>query len=63
MSFAGLRPGFAVGGELLPDGVNAACGAGDFFVSELDESDGSFEKCPSELAVLTNIDNEHVGAG
>jgi UDP-N-acetylmuramate--alanine ligase len=57
---AGLDPSVAVGGERIDTGSNARDGAGEWFVAESDESDGSFMALHPEMAVLTNIDDDHV---
>jgi UDP-N-acetylmuramate--alanine ligase len=48
------------GGIINAYGTNARLGSGDWFVAEADESDGSFLKLPSTIAVVTNIDPEHM---
>jgi UDP-N-acetylmuramate--alanine ligase len=58
--FAGLDPTAAIGGELSDMGCNAKVGGGEYMVAELDESDGSFELFSTEIAVITNIDWDHV---
>ncbi len=60
LEYAKLDPCFAVGGILNNYNTNAKWGSGDFFVSEADESDGSFLKHPSKYAIVTNIDNDHL---
>jgi len=57
---AGLDPTIVVGGRLNTIGANAKLGAGDFFVAEADESDRSFLYLSPFIAVLTNIDAEHL---
>lgn len=57
---ASLRPTVAIGGELSDMGCNAKLGVGDHMVAELDESDGSFELFHPNVAVVTNIDWDHV---
>ncbi|MFH0840195.1 MAG: UDP-N-acetylmuramate--L-alanine ligase [Candidatus Omnitrophota bacterium] len=57
---AGLDPSAAIGGEVLNFGSNILCGMGDYFVAEADESDGSFLKFRPDIAVLLNIDKEHM---
>jgi UDP-N-acetylmuramate--alanine ligase len=58
---SGLDPTVAVGGTLaVLGGSNARLGAGDLMVAETDESDGSFLLLSPEIAVLTNVDREHV---
>ena len=57
---AGLKPTVAIGGELCDIGANARLGAGLPMVAELDESDGSFELFRTNVAVVTNVDWDHV---
>ncbi len=57
---AGINPTVAIGGELCDIGCNAKLGAGDYMVAELDESDGSFEFFSPDIAVITNIDWDHI---
>ncbi|MEW6076404.1 MAG: UDP-N-acetylmuramate--L-alanine ligase [Thermodesulfobacteriota bacterium] len=56
----GLDPTVVVGGRLNSIGTNALLGKGDFIVAEADESDGSFLKFTPSIAVVTNIDREHL---
>ncbi len=56
----GLDPTLVVGGRLKSIGTNALLGRGDFIVAEADESDGSFLKFSPSIAVVTNIDLEHL---
>lgn len=56
----GLDPTIVIGGKLKAIGGNARLGQGDFIVAEADESDGSFIKLNPTIAVLTNIDKEHL---
>ncbi|MBV9076376.1 MAG: UDP-N-acetylmuramate--L-alanine ligase [Methylobacteriaceae bacterium] len=56
----GLDPTVINGGIINAYGTNARMGAGDWMVVEADESDGTFLKLPSEVAVVTNIDPEHL---
>lgn len=56
----GLDPTVVIGGKLKSIGVNAVLGKGDFIVAEADESDGSFLKMSPAIAVVTNIDREHL---
>jgi len=58
---AGLDPTFVIGGRLVAAGSNARLGAGDFIVVEADESDASFLHLQPVLAVVTNIDADHMG--
>ncbi|HSQ64479.1 MAG TPA: UDP-N-acetylmuramate--L-alanine ligase [Polyangiaceae bacterium] len=57
---AGLDPTVVVGGKVNALGSNARLGAGDLFVAEADESDGSFLRLSPTVAVITNIDAEHL---
>ncbi|NKX54941.1 UDP-N-acetylmuramate--L-alanine ligase [Arthrobacter mobilis] len=57
---AGLDPSFAIGGDVAALGVNAACGAGRWFVAEADESDGSFLNYRPRIAVVTNVEADHL---
>jgi UDP-N-acetylmuramate--alanine ligase len=57
---AGLDPTVVIGGRLKATGSNARLGQGDFLVAEADESDGSFLKLSPTIAVVTNIDREHM---
>ncbi len=56
----GLDPTIVIGGKLKSIGSNAVLGQGDFIVAEADESDGSFLKFSPAIAVVTNIDREHL---
>ena len=56
----GLDPTVVIGGKLKSLGRNAVLGQGDFIVAEADESDGSFLKFSPAIAVVTNIDREHL---
>ena len=57
---AGLDPTFVIGGLLNSAGTNARLGKGQFFVVEADESDASFLLLTPVLAVVTNIDMDHM---
>lgn len=57
---SGKAPSFAVGGIMPQLGVNAGRGAGEYFVAELDESDGSFTKFSSYGAIITSIGRDHM---
>ncbi len=57
---AGADPSFASGGEVAQLGTNAALGAGEAFVVEADESDGSFLVYHPEVAVVTNVQPDHL---
>jgi UDP-N-acetylmuramate--alanine ligase len=56
----GLDPTVVIGGKLASIGSNARLGDGDIIVAEADESDGSFLKLSPTIAVITNIDREHL---
>ncbi len=57
---AGLDPTVVVGGKVNALGSNARLGMGDILVAEADESDGSFLRLTPTIAVVTNIDPEHL---
>jgi UDP-N-acetylmuramate--alanine ligase len=57
---AGLDPTAVIGGRLSAFGSNARLGKGDYMVAEADESDRSFLKLSPSIAVITNIDREHM---
>ncbi|MDH5749682.1 MAG: UDP-N-acetylmuramate--L-alanine ligase [Rhodospirillales bacterium] len=57
---AGMDPTVINGGIINAWGSNARLGGGDWVVAEADESDGTFTKLPSTIAVVTNIDPEHL---
>src|SRR5438093_6382963 len=57
---AGRDPTMVVGGKLRALGTNARLGQGDFLVAEADESDGTFLLLSPIVAVVTNIDREHL---
>jgi UDP-N-acetylmuramate--alanine ligase len=56
----GLDPTFVIGGQLLSAGANAKLGSGQWLVAEADESDGSFLRLNPLIAVVTNIDADHL---
>ena len=56
----GLDPTVVIGGKLNRFGSNAKLGQGEFLVAEADESDGSFLKLSPTIAVVTNMDMEHL---
>jgi UDP-N-acetylmuramate--alanine ligase len=56
----GLDPTVINGGIINAYGTNARLGAGDWMVVEADESDGTFLKLPADIAIVTNIDAEHL---
>ena len=55
-----LDPSFAIGGDLNESGANAHHGAGGIFVAEADESDGSFLAFSPSVAVVTNVEADHL---
>jgi UDP-N-acetylmuramate--alanine ligase len=57
---AGLDPTFVIGGRLNSAGANARLGQGDYLVAEADESDASFLFLAPVIAVVTNIDQDHM---
>ncbi len=60
LAAAGMDPTVVVGGKVKSLDSNARLGQGDYLVAEADESDGSFLKLSPTLAVVTNIDPEHL---
>ena len=56
----GLDPTVIVGGRIKAMGTNAVLGGGDYLVAEADESDGTFLHLTPTIAVVTNIDYEHI---
>ena len=60
LAHAGLDPTVVTGGKLNSLGTNAKLGGGEVLVAEADESDGSFLKLSPIVAVVTNIDREHM---
>jgi UDP-N-acetylmuramate--alanine ligase len=60
LAAGGLDPTVVIGGRLNSIGSNAKLGQGEFLVAEADESDGSFVKLMPTIAVVTNIDPEHL---
>ncbi|HCP50234.1 MAG TPA: UDP-N-acetylmuramate--L-alanine ligase, partial [Gammaproteobacteria bacterium] len=59
---AGLDPTFVVGGLLKSEGRNAKLGAGKYLIAEADESDASFLFLQPMVAVITNVDQDHLSA-
>src|SRR5690606_20314671 len=57
---AGLQPTVINGGIINAYGTNAKLGTGEWMVVEADESDGTFTKLPATIAIVTNIDPEHL---
>jgi UDP-N-acetylmuramate--alanine ligase len=60
LSEGGLDPTYVIGGQLLSAGANAKLGDGQWLVAEADESDGSFLRLSPLIAVITNIDADHL---
>ena len=57
---ADLNPSFVVGGIVPEFGINSNAGNGDFFVAELDESDGTIVKYVPEISVINNLEVDHM---
>ena len=60
LSAAGLDPSYVIGADLNETGSRAFHGGGEFFVAETDESDQSFDLYEPEVAVLTNVEEDHL---
>ncbi|AGF47120.1 UDP-N-acetylmuramate--alanine ligase [Candidatus Kinetoplastibacterium desouzaii TCC079E] len=60
LEFGGLDPTYVIGGKLNSVGTNACLGQGEYIVVEADESDGSFLNLLPIMAVVTNIDSDHM---
>jgi len=60
METAGLDPTYVIGGRLMATGDNAKLGGSPWLVAEADESDGSFLRLSPTIAVVSNIDPEHL---
>jgi UDP-N-acetylmuramate--alanine ligase len=60
LTAGGLDPTFVVGGLINSAGTNAKLGQGEYLVAEADESDASFLNLKPEMAVVTNIDEDHM---
>jgi UDP-N-acetylmuramate--alanine ligase len=60
LQHAGLDPSFVIGGEISEAGSNGHHGGGDLFVAEADESDRSFLLYRPHVAVVTNVDADHL---
>ena len=60
LGFGGLNPGVVTGGIIRGIKTGAVLGGGQHFVAEADESDGSFTRFSPEVAVVTNMDPEHM---
>ncbi|MFF4785859.1 UDP-N-acetylmuramate--L-alanine ligase [Streptomyces griseorubiginosus] len=59
LSTLGLKPSYAIGGDLDAPGSNALHGEGEIFVAEADESDRSFHKYAPEVAIVLNVELDH----
>ncbi|GAC1444809.1 MAG: UDP-N-acetylmuramate--L-alanine ligase [Vulcanimicrobiaceae bacterium] len=62
LEVGGCDPTVVVGGERIDTSTNARDGAGPWFVSEADESDRSFLDLRPEIAIVTNIENDHIAS-
>ncbi len=60
LQHAGADPSFAIGSELNESGANAHLGTGNLFVVEADESDGAFLELNPSIAIVTNIEADHL---
>jgi UDP-N-acetylmuramate--alanine ligase len=60
LAASGMDPTFVIGGRLNSAGANARLGSGEYIVVEADESDASFLNLLPVIAVVTNIDNDHM---
>jgi UDP-N-acetylmuramate--alanine ligase len=60
LQHCGLDPSFAIGGDLAASGSGAHEGTGDIFVAEVDESDGSFLAFAPNVAIVTNVEADHL---
>jgi UDP-N-acetylmuramate--alanine ligase len=60
LAAGGLDPTFVIGGQLKSAGTNAKLGTGRYLVAEADESDASFLHLQPVIAIVTNIDNDHL---
>lgn len=60
MEKAGADPTYIIGGEIMDIGSNARAGAGEYVVAEADESDGTFLEYFPHIAVVTNIEPDHL---
>jgi UDP-N-acetylmuramate--alanine ligase len=56
----GLDPSYAIGGEIGASGISGHAGGGEVFVAEADESDGTFRHYEPDIAVVTNVELDHV---
>ena len=59
---AGFDPTVLIGGEAIEWASNARDGSGEWFLTEADESDGSFMELLPEIALVTNIENDHIAS-
>ena len=57
---AAKSPTYVVGGKVLSTNENSDLGTGDYLIAEADESDGSFLRLYPDIAVITNIDDDHL---
>src|SRR6516162_3194724 len=60
LQHCGLDPSFVIGGEIAEVGSNAHHGSGEYFVAEADEHDRSFLNYRPHVAIITNIDADHL---
>ena len=60
LQHCGLDPSFAIGGDLAPPAPARTTGTGDIFVAEADESDASFLAFSPEVAIVTNVEADHL---
>jgi UDP-N-acetylmuramate--alanine ligase len=60
MEIVGIDPTYIIGGEIMNVGSNAKAGKGEFVVAEADESDGTFLQYHPTLAIVTNIEADHL---
>jgi len=60
LQHCGVDPSFLIGGDLTSSGAGAHAGTGEVFVAEADESDGSFLAYAPEVAVVTNVEADHL---
>ncbi|MBW7454823.1 UDP-N-acetylmuramate--L-alanine ligase, partial [Paenibacillus sepulcri] len=60
METCGLDPTYIIGGEIINVGTNAKAGKGEFVVAEADESDGSFLQYHPAIAIVTNVEPDHL---
>jgi UDP-N-acetylmuramate--alanine ligase len=60
LQHAGLDPSYCIGGQLVTTGLGADEGTGDVFLAEADESDGSFLNFTPHIAIITNVEPDHL---